>query len=235
MKTSSILTLSSYRQNPAVKQFVDPLGNVTVANIQKAYKITTQLVTYDVDTVPQGPPDDVLNLDLLDPTIQRLIPVAQNLMQERPIWTRRALANALAGHEGIVATKHVYQYVGYMFKSGPWRDTVVNFGVDPRKDPKHRIYQTLSFKAFDWQQGGKISQRQRGAGPRQRGGRRVANVLNRETHIFDGKSVSLDGKMWQVCDIVDPLLKAILATDEIRETCHVSEIHKSTALYPDHY
>ena len=209
-----------------MKQFVDPSGNVTVTNIQRAYKITTQLVTYDVDIVPQRPQGDAPHPDLLDPTLQRLIPIAQNLMQQRPIWTRRALANGLAGHEGVVATKHVYQYVGYMFKSGPWRDTVVRFGVDPRKDPKYRVYQTLFFKAFDWERGGKVPQAKRRAGRPQRGGRRVANALDRETHIFDGKSVSLDGKMWQVCDIVDPLLKAILATDEIRETCHVSKIHK---------
>jgi hypothetical protein len=42
--------------------------------------------------------------------------------------------------------------------------------------------------------------------------------------MFDGKSVSVDSKVWQVCDITDPLLSSMLSTPDIREDCHVGSV-----------
>ena len=40
-----------------------------------------------------------------------------------------------------------------------------------------------------------------------------------DTHIFDGKSLSLDGKVWQVCDITDPTIISLAKTKHLREVC----------------
>ncbi|KAJ3509329.1 hypothetical protein NM208_g15684 [Fusarium decemcellulare] len=37
-----------------------------------------------------------------------------------------------------------------------------------------------------------------------------------ESHIFDGETFHTDGKVWQVCDITDPLLKDLLDNADIR-------------------
>jgi len=51
--------------------------------------------------------------------------------------------------------------------------------------------------------------------------RKTEQVVRKESHLFDGETVSKDGKIWQVCDITEPFLKDVLATVNIRKECHV--------------
>ncbi|SLM35004.1 Transcription factor IIIC, subunit 5 [Lasallia pustulata] len=203
-----------YHQNPAVRRMVDAFGNVTTFNTQVANKILTQMVTYDVESVPAGPRDDLEPIDILEPLKHDLIERLRQLLEERPIWTRRAIGNRLAAPGREWNTKHIYQYAGYMFRSGPWRDAVVKFGVDPRSDPKYRIYQTMTFQ-IDEKQVEDLEMPNPGG---QKPSRKAKNSLS---HLFDGKTVVLDGKVWQVCDVVDPLLKSLLDTDDLRDECHI--------------
>ena len=41
------------------------------------------------------------------------------------------------------------------------------------------------------------------------------------SHTFDGKSVIVDGKVWQACDITDPLLRGMLERSPVRATCDI--------------
>ena len=154
--------------------------------------------------------------------MQRLIQQAQLLLEERPIWTRRALRNRLSEADwniiGSNAARYIYQYVGYLWASGPWRDAIVKFGIDPREDPKYRIYQTMMFIIEPAPRRPKESGSQSS----------VVNTTkprSRESHLFDGKSITLDGKVWQVCDIIDPQLASIFSTCSLRDKCHVSFLH----------
>ena len=118
---------------------------------------------------------------------------------------------------GQNVAKYVYQYVGYIFQSGPWRDAVVRFGVDPRKEPECRKYQTMMFMLE------KEPKDNRAKFIRTKPDRTVTpQVAKKESHLFDGQNVSKDGKVWQVCDVTDPFLKDLLATEDIRQECHVS-------------
>jgi general transcription factor 3C polypeptide 5 (transcription factor C subunit 1) len=36
----------------------------------------------------------------------------------------------------------------YVFQDGPWRDTLVRFSYDPRKDPDSRLYDSLAYYVF---------------------------------------------------------------------------------------
>ncbi len=217
---SANVNVSSYRQNPAVKQTVDDSGRRVTINTQSAAKVLTHLVPYDVTTVPSSAPTDVASFDSLDSTLQRAITQLRSLLEERPIWTRRAMLNKMTNKEYVYTFKHAFQYVGYMFRSGPWRDAVVKFGVDPRTNPKYRVYQTMMFQMY--------TREPDAAGPKRWEDERTKYAKsmrgkehNKQSHLFDGKRADLDGKVWQVCDITDPLLKSLLDTNFLREECDI--------------
>ena len=152
--------------------------------------------------------------------MQRLIAACRRLMEDRPIFTRRALMNCTACKDwdnvGQSGGKMVFQYVGYSFGSGPWRDAVVRYGVDPRNDAQYRFYQTMMLMLDNEPRVG------RSKGTKSKPERtKMAQELSNESHIFDGTNVSKDGKLWQVCDITDPLFKDVLATEYLRTECHV--------------
>jgi general transcription factor 3C polypeptide 5 (transcription factor C subunit 1) len=107
-------------------------------------------------------------------------------------------------------------YCGYFFESGPWREALVSWGVDPRKDPEYRKYQTVSFMSY----------KKRGTARHHEGFDKHVQELSRMTteqlatqHTFDGVHASDTGNTFQFCDITDPLLANILATENIRTTC----------------
>ncbi|KAF6218984.1 hypothetical protein HO133_005528 [Letharia lupina] len=210
----------SYRQNPCVKRVVDHLGNVSTINVQAGPKITNPPVPFDVNVVPQGPSPDLPAIETLTPAMQRLVNKALSIMQDRPIFTRRALYNCMPGNDwdilGHNAAKYVYQYAGYMFSSGPWRDALVRYGVDPRTDPSFRIYQTMIFLLENERKDS------RARFNRTRPDRtKTEQVSRKESHLFDGVTVSKDGKIWQVCDISEPFLKSLLSTNNLRKECHI--------------
>jgi len=130
--------------------------------------------------------------------------------------------NSISGNDweklGQNVGKYIYQYVGYMFASGPWRDGIVRFGVDPRKDPECRKYQTMMFMLE------KEPKDNRSRYVRTKVDPAVAAeaIKKKESHLFDGQTVSKDGKVWQVCDITDPFMKELLATTNLRKECDVS-------------
>ncbi|MCJ1473516.1 tau 95 subunit of transcription factor TFIIIC [Lambiella insularis] len=209
----------AYRQNPSVKEMVDSSGRVVMANTATLKKVWTQRVAFDVKAVPYGPMDGIPPIETLDPQLQGIAQKLQDCMKDRPIWTRRALNNQYNTHMWKTMSRHVYQHVGYMFRSGPWREALVKYGVDPRTDPKYRIYQTMTFQFGS--RGKEYTEKAT------RGGRRVrreygsSGSIHGSTHIFDGANVSTDGKVWQVCDITDPLLQNVLATTDLRQECHI--------------
>lgn len=214
--------ISSYLQNPGAKPTIDPLGNVTLKNDQVAPTAQNQAVLCDTHRIPSGPAEDLPAIASLEPAMQRLINQAQLLLEERPIWTRRALRNHLSEADwniiGSNAARYIYQYVGYLWASGPWRDAIVKFGIDPRDDQRYRIYQTMMFII-------EPVPRRTIEGGAESSGFNTTKSRSRESHLFDGKSITLDGKVWQVCDITDPQLTSILSTSSLRHECHVSSPH----------
>lgn len=129
-------------------------------------------------------------------------------------------------------------YCGYFFESGPWREALIAWGVDPRKDPHYRKYQTVSFMSY----------KKRGTSRHHDAFDKHVQELSRMTaeqlkhqHIFDGIHASETGNTFQFCDITDPLLANMLATDDIRTTCaptfqgwyHVGTWAKATVILKD--
>lgn len=212
------MTDASYLQNPAVKLTLDPSGIPTLTNTQMAQKVLTHMLSYDSTPVPTGPPAGLPPLSTHDPRTLKAVQEIRRHLDERPMWTRRALSNKFSYPEAVL--KPAWQYAGYMFRSGPWKESLVKFGVDPRTDPSYRIYQTVSLQIMmnDQDKDTRKWEEERKKFKRMTRGKQ----RDTESHIFDGRKICLDGKVWQVCDITDPLLKNFLATTAIRSTCDVS-------------
>ncbi|CZS94154.1 uncharacterized protein RAG0_04205 [Rhynchosporium agropyri] len=205
-----------WHQAVHLRQEKDTEGNRILVNHSKPEKGGVQYLSHEnVKEVPQGPnrdlPTDEATLELID--------TLKKAMEERPIWTRRSLLNRVGNVSGIYTFKQAIPFVGYQFKGGPWRDALIKFGVDPRKDKKHRQYQTFFFQF--------IEETKEFEGEPWRDSRPNFNIskshgithTNDDTHVFDGKKLTLDGKIWQACDITVPILVTMMENAPYRDTC----------------
>ena len=232
----------NYAQNPHTKEVSprspDASGSGSedqeykrVVNVTSRVPAAGYFIAHDEYPVPSGPRRQP---DMSDPQVAAIISEMRLAMEERPIWTRRSMWNRLGAkfaelpkNGGLV--RHCLQYAGYQFKGGPWRDALVKYGLDPRSDPKYRIYQTLIFKLHktrigtvgrSWQavRRNEIGVSNFGKAWQDLGGGDEGML---HTHVFNGEAFSTDGKVWQVCDITDPLLARLFSDAEIRAECDV--------------
>ncbi|KAF2090691.1 hypothetical protein K490DRAFT_7768, partial [Saccharata proteae CBS 121410] len=215
----------SYRQNPAVKITQDDSGKNVLTNVKAIRGFVVHTIDAHAPDVHHAPPFLPKPEHELDSITQEVVQKIRAMLEERPVMTRRYIKNHLPPRV-FDAQRTAYPYVGYSFRSGPWRDTLVKYGVDPRKDPKYRIYQTVMFKMNvtgerqNKETGEHVSWLDMNRKWRQKA-KAINDSQNKETHVFDGKNFFPDGKVWQICDITDPTLKEILSTDNIRSDCDI--------------
>lgn len=203
----------NYSQNPYVRLTGDGGTVNTTAVKHVGYFISAN------DPIPSGPQQQP---DLMDHRMVEIIAQIEETFQDRPVWTRRSMLNHLGGKlRNWNELKKYLNYAAYQFKGGPWRDGVVPYGVDPRTDPKYRIYQTLMFK-LPKQKRAKKDQTWQSLRRAQMGPVKEYSQELSESHIFDGETYHTDGKVWQVCDITDPLLRDLLDNAAVRPTWDVS-------------
>ena len=202
-------------QNLAMKKIIGKDGKVTAVNTQMAAKSYLLYCSPDSKSVPTTAPEIIPSENTLDPLIKETIANLRNIMDERPIVTRRVIGNLISEYHDS-RLRVAYPYVGYSFRKGPWKDSIIKYGVDPRSDPKYRFYQTVLFKLFTGDESDSDTTESLKEGRKSNSGQ-----LKTKSHIFDGKTIHRDGKVWQVCDIKDPLLEGILNTEELRKKCEV--------------
>ena len=143
-----------YSQNPFVREVVSSHdGAVRLINSTAASPLVGYQLAFDDEPVPTGPPDALAPI-----TGRRRVAVfdaMRHAVEERPVWTRRGLVNHMVKTTGLPLTenrlKQYFAHVCYQFKGGPWRDTLVRYGVDPRTDPAYRQYQTMQFKLHKYE------------------------------------------------------------------------------------
>ncbi|KAJ5177219.1 uncharacterized protein N7482_003096 [Penicillium canariense] len=202
-----------YRQNPTVKTAVGQSGEVTTVNTQQPTRVRTHLVAYDIPEVPSKPQESLRPIETLDNGLRSLIKVLEELFEKRPAWTRRALRNHLTTDEQRNLLRHAVPYIGYIFRSGPWRDAIIRLGHDPRTSPEYRHYQTFMFRILPREP---ELARDGGGGRRHNIPRPITedpsqgNGLS-DSHIFTGElPLPRDGRIWMACDIQDPVLAEVL-------------------------
>ena len=202
-----------FNQASGVKFGQDASGNAITTNIQAPPRRVAMAVEPDVAEVPQGPPANLKRHQQFGHYLDDAIKALGELLEKRPLLTRRVAMNFIPQYSDTVF-KEATQWVGYSFRAGPWRDSLIKYGVDPRADPKYRIYQTLMFQ---------LDKRSEAAA--------AANSSSSssvpegwQNHIFDGKHVRHGGgKTWQICDVTDPLLKSIFDTTAVQTECDVHQ------------
>jgi len=173
-----------------------------------------QPLAADAREVPRGPPLGY-NIEKLSEAYRKVVDQLRELLDKRPLITRR-VATATLPELTIDTFANACPWVGYSFGAGPWRDVLIKYGIDPRLDPKYRFYQTFMLKLDRQTMAGSIIPAATTQTDVDKG---TAEEL-RQRHIFDGTTVTKEhGKMWQVCDITDPVLYGILRTDNIRTEC----------------
>ncbi|OJA20879.1 hypothetical protein AZE42_00865 [Rhizopogon vesiculosus] len=184
-------------------------------------------ISYSDPNVPEGPSTAVENAR--NQVNGELLNRVRELMNERPVWIRAALYNQFSPAETreIHNSKILLPLAGYMFSDGPWRDALIRFKYDPRKEVEARIYQRIYFRNVNHPvaRPSVVARRQEG--------RSAATYINRsieqeesfeadrrKSHIFDGTTLSKETAAFQLCDIHDPMLKEMIEDDEnLREVC----------------
>ncbi|KAF3927707.1 hypothetical protein ABW21_db0204766 [Orbilia brochopaga] len=187
-----------FRQNPALKLDTNADGEaILVTSAGPKVQTQTQYGKWDMLTVPQS---SNMSFPRGPQMLLECIRTLEELFLQRPIWTRRGLMNSIPSTMWKIL-KFAYPHVAYYWRSGPWRDTYVKFGVDPRSDKEFAKYQVAAFKLHNvkWRDADNHAQ----------------------SHIFDGERFVLDGKIWQFCDLTEPLLAKLvdITEDEAREAC----------------
>lgn len=204
-----------WHQNANIYTAVDEVtGQKTLINRQGNTKVKLSYLGKDVERVPTKSPLPLPN----DPELMTMINALRGALEERPLYTRRALINKVGLSKELWMFRFAIQYVGYQFKGGPFRDAVIKYGVDPRSDPKYRPYQTFFFKLFEEEtkaDGMQWKDVRTNYSVQKKG----ATKENRESHIFNGKTLILDGKIWQGCDLHDPILRKLIQDSPYREKC----------------
>ncbi|EKV10848.1 RNA polymerase III transcription factor subunit, putative [Penicillium digitatum] len=221
-----------YRQNPTVKQAIGRSGKLETVNTQTANKVLTHLVPYDIPKVPSEPRPDMLPISALDAGMLRTIATLNALYEKQPAWTRRGLRNNLTTDEERLNLRHAIPYVGYIFRSGPWRDAIIKLGVDPRTSPEYRHYQTFMFRLLareaELARDGGGGRRHNVPRPSDQRVGEDENASGPSTgHIFTGKQpFAQDGRIWMVGEIQDAQLRAELYPPEagpgfLRSECDI--------------
>lgn len=135
-------------------------------------------------------------------------------------------------------SKELFALVAYTFADGPWRDTLVRFGYDPRTDQESRLYVVClpSYQRIHLRGKAPRHPTTRGAfkaeyGDVLQGSREPTNALSSETrpatHIFDGKNAQLASSTFQLCDITDVTLAPLIHVDgpgQVRDTPDVRRV-----------
>ncbi|KAH9981862.1 RNA polymerase III transcription factor IIIC subunit-domain-containing protein [Russula compacta] len=183
-------------------------------------------VSFAEKGIPTKPPSNVEEVrNQYDQTLaQRL----EELFRTRPVWTRAALLNQFTPAQAreIHNSKVLLPVTCYVFGDGPWRDAMVRFGFDPRQDPQARFYQKLYFRNLNHPIGraSVVSRRQESrtsVASMNRSLSEQARDDRRSSHIFDGVTLSSETAAFQLCDIIDPMLKRMIDEEEdIRESCN---------------
>ncbi|KAG7097162.1 hypothetical protein E1B28_004539 [Marasmius oreades] len=207
-------------------------------------------IAYHDRTVPDQPPQNVV--DARNQVDANIVKKIEFLFKDRPIWTRMSLFNQItpAMAREVHNSKIILPLVCYVFQDGPWRDTLVRFSYDPRRDPEARFYQRLYFRNANHpiSRPSVMTRRQeRAAGntldltdsdERREvtifGGFSLSFTLHvyRLSHMFDGQTLTKETAAFQLCDITNPMLKEMIeSTEDLRETCDERDGWYSTHAY----
>ena len=170
----------------------------------------------DTGTVPSGPDTSLEQVQLTDRQ-QEMLERLRRQLEVRPVWSRLALLNQFPASEAraILQSKEVFSLVAYTFADGPWRDTLVRFGYDPRREPSSRFLQRIHLRGktrapvmrgvFKAEYGDVLPGSAVRVGPHS-----ARAEAPSASHVFDGKKASYTRSTFQLCDITELSIAALV-------------------------
>jgi len=185
---------------------VHPVTGLTRLVNSTRYKVKTiQSILFIQDEIPHAPEESFLKelkRTELNPVEQKMKDL---LDKERPVWTRLALLNQLSLEESkyVNNNKHVWPLIGYTFQDGPFRDLIIKFGYDPRKDPQARFYQHFVLRNLNNVRTKALPNKSTST-----------SSTSDKSHIFDGTTVYSKIGNFQLIDIHDQLSKTLIEQTE---------------------
>lgn len=162
------------------------------------------IVSFNDAEMPTAPPPTSLALiPNMSPEVAQLI---RDLFDGRPIVTR--IFAATWTRLGYVELARLLPVASYCFSDGPWRNCWVRYGVDPRKDPQYRIFQTVQCR------NNLIGE-----------GLVAAETSKWPAHEFHGDSASSHFVLYQFIDLHYPPLAELFKVPvrELQEICSKRE------------
>jgi general transcription factor 3C polypeptide 5 (transcription factor C subunit 1) len=185
-----------------------PKPQPTASRRESAYAgkpFNEQSISLETDDIPQAPSEGLPKQmgGLVKPAIDAL----GEVFKVRPIVSVRAFDCLQPGHTRN-SLRAAIPHVGYYMNSGPWAHCIAKYGVDPRKDPAMRKYQTIQ-----------ISCKGTSTASIPEGRRNDRS----KAHIFDGSRIAIVSGIWQLCDLTDSTLQHIIRTDDVRTECELEQ------------
>jgi general transcription factor 3C polypeptide 5 (transcription factor C subunit 1) len=180
------------------------------------------MIEKDAPAVPKSPSSSLDPLSSTGPAMQLCVSRLKEIFSERPISTRRAIFNTYLDRHGPgnpdsvkdhwrPIIRFALPYLCFMFRSGPFRDAYVLFGIDPRKESKWARYQTSTFYFRDGKDKPKTES--------------VEQLLNeRKNHLFTGKEMESQISGYLFEDILDPMLRKLIDESPLREKFNVLKL-----------
>ncbi|KAL8838617.1 MAG: hypothetical protein Q9170_002063 [Blastenia crenularia] len=213
----------SYCRKSGLKRTRASTDPLTFHDTRKSRRNKLIMITIDTPSVPTAPSIELPPESSFAPALRELLVAMREVLSRRPLCTRRVVQNEVPADVwkavGSNAAKQLWQYIGFLWISGPWRDTICTFGLDPRKHKELRRFQTVGFQVEPDPTDTRLD---RTKITKSRTDRNLADIAEvRDGHLFDGITVRLDGKLWQLCDISDLLLKSLIDTEVLRDECHI--------------
>ncbi|SCV04548.1 LANO_0G10880g1_1 [Lachancea nothofagi CBS 11611] len=77
--------------------------------------------------------------------LEECLKILTEAFAKRPIWVKRHI-DGLVSQDLHGTLKIALSLVSYRFTKGPWRNTYIKFGIDPRSSPEYAKFQTEYFK-----------------------------------------------------------------------------------------
>ncbi|KAI7880180.1 hypothetical protein K492DRAFT_237447 [Lichtheimia hyalospora FSU 10163] len=210
-----------------------PDGSYAVKLLHKTTKTDAgrQIIRYNSPTTPSRP---LINMSQLSEEEKHVAEKLSKYIQDRPMWTRAGLYHQFPVKEHKYLRSAINLYC-YSFRSGPWREMLVRFGIDPRKDSNYHIYQSMVLRLHvkrttlekrdekHIQKARSKTQRPQsntGKSNTSKSGPVELSEEERQAHIFNGQRVPFDSSTYCLYDVTDPDLQNLIHSAAFRKpTC----------------
>ncbi|KAJ2998257.1 tau 95 subunit of transcription factor TFIIIC [Globomyces sp. JEL0801] len=214
-----------YKENPAITELVkvnEETGETTTEIVKRTTDKTSKYVlTIGYTDKPPTEPSATLPAlpsanDEEDSHLSQIAQYVEKLklaFEERPICSRAYLANKLRlnSYKEEKTLVKALGYVAYTTIQGPWRNSWIKFGIDPKKDRQYRMFQMINLQKISKAKQPRVNVRFQPVFDTFEANTRPTEP-DWNSHIFDGiNEPTLQS--YQIIDIIEPTVKPLLFKD----------------------